>query len=387
MAVIRHDVVNTIHITSIMLLCQHIWQRMSTPLSGITFTNEFLVISAAVGVLLVALLAAFSGNIGTMSETLGRINEIRIEILNEKLDVVSADRYGNTVNIVLTNYGHTDGTIIAIIDATGAESDCGDPLIVTPEVPLEIVCRNVPDPTLYVPDTMLVITSARNILEVDVQTGGTAPIDTIPTNRTMPINPIIPALSTLQVTPPNSTLFDNTGKTIDLYTYGNNKIRIDTYDPNIGTRYFINDKADITIFRDTEITNRQFIHTSQDPYCYVSDLLVGQEPSIPIQHTSTLQLAFRHANDPTRCDRAPVINLDDKLDLDKEIYVRFVDIDDIDDIVPFYYIDDNIVEIPKCTTNNFNSANNNLVGNTEICYGKSGSDIILVSKILAIFGV
>ena len=367
-----------------MLLCQRIWQGLSTPLSGITFTNEFLVISVAIGVLLVALLAAFSGNIGTMSETLGRINEIRIEILNEKLDVISADRDGNTVNIVLTNYGNTNGTILAIIDAAGAESDCGDPLIVTPEVPLEIICRNVPDPTPYVHDTMLVITSARNILEVDVQRVGNVTINTIPTNRTIPINPIISVIPTLEITLADSTSFDNTGKTIDLYTYGNNKIRIDTYDPNIGTRYFINDKADITIYRNTEITNVQFIHTSQDPYCYVSELLVGREPSIPTRHTNTLQLAFRQANDPTRCNQAPDINLGDKLELDKEVYVRFVG---TNDTVPFYYTGDNIIEIPKCTVDNFNSVNNHLVGDTEICYGKSGTDTILVSKILAIFGV
>ena len=198
-----------------------------------------------------------------------------------------------------------------------------------------------------------------------------------------PIEPV--EIPTLSITLPDSMSLDNTDRTIDLYTYGTNNIRIDTYYPDTGTKYHINDKADITIYRDTEITNRQFIATNQDSYCYVGDLVVGQDPSIPIsiQHTNSLQLQFRESDDLTRCDQAPNILFNDKLELNKEVYVRFVG---TDGQIPFYYTNE-IVEIPKCTTDNFDDNTDTLLNNTEICYGKSGSDIVIASKILAVFGI
>ena len=154
------------------------------------------------------------------------------------------------------------------------------------------------------------------------------------TNNEQNNNPV--ELPTTSITLPESMSLDNTDRTIDLYTYGTNNIRIDTYYPDTGTKYHINDKADITIFRDTEITNRQFIATNQDSYCYVGDLIVGQDPSIPIsvQHTNSIQLQFRESDDPTRCDQAPNILFNDKLELNKEVYVRFVG---TDGQIPFYY--------------------------------------------------
>ena len=198
-----------------------------------------------------------------------------------------------------------------------------------------------------------------------------------------PVEPV--ELPTMSITLPNSMSLDNTDRTIDLYTYGTNNIRIDTYYPDTGTKYHINDKADITIYRDTEITNRQFIATNQDSYCYVGDLIVGQDPSIPIsvQHTNSLQLQFRESNDISRCDQAPNVLFNDKLSLNKEVYVRFVG---TDGQIPFYYTNE-IVEILKCTADNFDDNTDTLLDNTEICYGKSGSDIVIVSKILAVFGI
>ena len=198
-----------------------------------------------------------------------------------------------------------------------------------------------------------------------------------------PIEPI--EIPTLSITLPDSMFLDNTDRTIDLYTYGTNNIRIDTYYPDTGTQYYINDKADITIFRDTEITNRQFITTNQDSYCYVGDLVVGQDPLIPIsvQHTNSLQLQFRESDDPTRCDQAPNILFNDKLSLNKEVYIRFVG---TDGQIPFYYTNE-IVEIPKCTTDNFDDNTDTLLNNIETCYGKSGSDTVIVSKVLAVFGI
>ena len=82
------------------------------------------------------------------------------------------------------------------------------------------------------------------------------------------------------------------------------------------------------------------------------------------RHTSTLQSVFRQANDSTICDQAPDINLGGKLELDKEVYMRFVG---TNDTVPFYYTDDNIVDIPKYTVDNFNSVTNQL-DCTDACY-------------------
>ena len=210
--------------------------------------------------------------------------------------------------------------------------------------------------------------------------------DETDTQNDEPVEPIEPVeIPTLSITLPDSMALDNTDRTIDLYTYGTNNIRIDTYYPDTGTKYHINDKADITIFRDTEITNRQFIATNQDSYCYVGDLIVGQDPSIPIsvQHTNSLQLQFRESDDLTRCDQAPNILFNDKLTLNKEVYVRFVG---TDGQIPFYYTDE-VTEMPKCTTNNFDDNTDTLLNNIEICYGKSGSDTVIVSKILAVFGI
>ena len=97
---------------------------------------------------------------------------------------------------------------------------------------------------------------------------------------------------TISLTLPDSYPFDNNGRTIDLYAYGHNnpnKIRIDTYYSDIGTKYYINNKSDITIYRDTEITCKTFTPT-RDHYCYVGDLLVPQIPSMSTQTTTALQL-------------------------------------------------------------------------------------------------
>ena len=196
------------------------------------------------------------------------------------------------------------------------------------------------------------------------------------------IIPVIPDPPTISITLPESMELDNNGRTIDLYTYADNKIRIDTYHQDTGTKYYINNIADITMFRDTEITSKQFTST-QDDYCYVGDLVVGQDSTISKEHTNTLKISFRNANDITRCDDTPDINLDGKLELDKEVYVRFVG---TDGQTPFYHTGGNLVEVAKCTSSNFDDSTSAITSG-EICYGKDGSDTIIVSKILAVFGI
>ena len=181
-----------------------------------------------------------------------------------------------------------------------------------------------------------------------------------------------------QITIHDSVPFHLTG-TIDLHT-AHNKIRIDTHYEDTGTIYHINDQADITIYRDTEIVGKKFTNDPIDVYCYVGDLLVNHT----VQQTRTLEINFRQSSDQTRCDTAPVITFDDKLDLSKEIYVRFVG---THDHVPFYMNGTSNIAIPKCTDTNFDDTTNTLIGNTEICYGEDGDDTVLVSKILAVFGV
>ena len=169
---------------------------------------------------------------------------------------------------------------------------------------------------------------------------------------------------------PDFMSLDNTGRTIDLYAYDSNKIRIDTYYADIGTRYHINDKVDITMYRDTEITNVQYKSTGQDLYCYVGDL---------ISSDTSIQIQFRQDDDKSRCDGAATMSLSHILELDKEIYVRFANTEN----VPKY----NNVPVPQCTTINFDGDNNELLGNTKLCYGNNGNDIIIVSKILATFSI
>ncbi len=192
--------------------------------------------------------------------------------------------------------------------------------------------------------------------------------------------PIVPTIS---ITVPKSSEFDNTGKTIDLYHGISDRIRIDTIYQNEGTAYRVNDKAYITIFRDTWITNKQF--TAQGgQYCYVGDLVVGTSAKVSKQHTNTLNISFRPSTEGNRCGGSPSITLDDKLTLSKEVYVRFVG---MNGTAPFYYDGTSTNDIQKCTDANFDDTTNQLTGDTEICYGKDGNDAILVSKILAVFGV
>ena len=208
----------------------------------------------------------------------------------------------------------------------------------------------------------------------------------VPDLPTRPVQPVQPTNDTdsdvLSITIPESMEFDTSQSTIDLNTYATNKIRIDTYSADMGTEYYTNNVASITLFRDTEITSKEFTY-QPDQYCYVGNLLVGQESTISIQHTNTLQLPFTRSSISDRCDQAPTINLDGKLNLDTNVYVRF---GNSIDQTPFYHYGTSTIQIPKCSNMNFDSTTNTLK-NIEICYGKNNNDIIIVSKVLAVFGI
>lgn len=145
-----------------------LWRSLCTPLDAVTYTNEFLIVSGAVATFMVLLLASFAGNIDVMSDAIGKINEKKQEILNEKIDIISAEKSGNTAIIILTNYGIYDTEILAFFSdvSQGQELACisnnvpnTDMTVVAAEL-LEVTCTILPSAS-----KILAVTSTRNILE------------------------------------------------------------------------------------------------------------------------------------------------------------------------------------------------------------------------------
>ena len=146
-----------------------LWRSLCTPLDAVTYTNEFLIVSGAVATFMVLLLASFAGNIDVMSDAIGKINEKKQEILNEKIDIISAEKSGNTAIIILTNYGIYDTEILAFFSdvSQGQELTCRsnnvpntDMTVVAAEL-LEVTC-DLLHPSA---SKILAVTSTRNILE------------------------------------------------------------------------------------------------------------------------------------------------------------------------------------------------------------------------------
>ncbi len=201
--------------------------------------------------------------------------------------------------------------------------------------------------------------------------------------------PVSPTPSqTLTITIPNTT---PSTATIGLNTQTANEIKFITRETSqgTGTRYHHHDddsddtRADITIHYDTKITGKTFSVTS-NTFCYNAELQVGDDITVP-KLSSYMALALEITDFTPKCPNYPNISFDGKLVLNKEVYIR---LNNTDGQNIFYHVNgtNDIVQIPKCTSTNFNSNNNTLKGNTEVCYGKDGTDTIIVSKILAIFG-
>ena len=145
-----------------------LWRSLCTPLDAVTYTNEFLIVSGAVATFMVLLLASFAGNIDVMSDAIGKINEKKQEILNEKIDIISAEKSGSRAIIILTNYGIYDTEMIAFFSdvSQGQQLTCrsnnddnGDMTVVAAEL-LEVTCDISPSAS-----KILAVTSTRNILE------------------------------------------------------------------------------------------------------------------------------------------------------------------------------------------------------------------------------
>lgn len=117
----------------------------------------------------VLLIASFAGNIDTMSEGIGKINELKQNVLNEKIDIISYKKIDDTIIVTITNYGKTDTEIIALFSDTSTdnivESCTSNNLDDTLSIPagelLEVTC-----PASDGAKMILIVTDTRNILEV-----------------------------------------------------------------------------------------------------------------------------------------------------------------------------------------------------------------------------
>ncbi len=146
-----------------------IQKSLCTPLEAVAYTNEVLIVSGAVTSLLILLLASFAGNIDTMSVAIGNINDLKQEILNEKIDIISSEIIGANVVIVLTNYGTHDSLLLAFFSDAGSEITCvsnnlnsADMTIIAGKL-LEITCPVIPNTS-----KILVVTKTHNILEAQL---------------------------------------------------------------------------------------------------------------------------------------------------------------------------------------------------------------------------
>ncbi len=148
-------------------LSQQLWNNLCIPLDAVAYTNEVLLVSGSIATLLILLLVSFAGNIDTMSEAIGNINEIKRDILNEKIDIISSEIVGTDAIVVLTNYGKDDAVILAFFSDLGAEITCTSNNIHSANMTvsagrlLEITCPVSPSA-----EKILIVTNTRNILEV-----------------------------------------------------------------------------------------------------------------------------------------------------------------------------------------------------------------------------
>ncbi len=187
--------------------------------------------------------------------------------------------------------------------------------------------------------------------------------------------------------------FDKQNKPIVLYAESDNRVVLNSISVS-GTFYAANhENGHITILSNTAITGLTY-GSGTDKGCNKATVsTIGGTHSvlrakIPIDHTAAMGVKIEPHTwvaYPEQCDDPIAVTFDDKLVLDKEIYVRIYNI--VNQNV-FYYVNgaDTVVQIPKCTNFNFNFADNTLRGDTEACYGKDGRATIIVSKVLAIFG-
>lgn len=152
-----------------MISIQIIWNRLCVPLDAIAYTNEVLIVSGSVATLLLLLLASFAGNIDTMSEAIGNINDLKQDILNEKIDIISSELVGTNAVVVLTNYGKDDTVMLAFFSDVGVEITCtsNNPnsanMTLFSGGLLEITC-----PVQLSAEKILIVTNTRNILEAQL---------------------------------------------------------------------------------------------------------------------------------------------------------------------------------------------------------------------------
>jgi len=144
---------------------------MSTPLDALSYTNNALLVMAALGVLGGIFVIAYTGDIASMSHSIASINEMERKYLNEKIDVISVDLTATHTVMVLTNFGRYSVEILGILDGVGTELTCvsnnaiPQDFVISPEDLLEFTC------SLDLPynDTAIhyVVTETRQVITIE----------------------------------------------------------------------------------------------------------------------------------------------------------------------------------------------------------------------------
>ncbi len=211
-----------------------------------------------------------------------------------------------------------------------------------------------------------------------------------PTSATPPPTPGQTLTITIPV--PNDGNITSAPLSLDHNTPNKARFINNEVSPGSGTRYHDligGHLGNITIHYNTNITSQTFtVPSNPVNYCYTAQAKVGQFTfSVPKINSYTVitYLDISKSTLPRCTSSVPDISFDGKLTLDKEVYIKLTGTDGQN---IFYHVSgtDTPVEIPKCTSTNFDSSDNTLKGNTEVCYGKDGTDTVIVSKILARFG-
>jgi len=121
-------------------------RSLCTPLDALSYTNNVLLVMAALGVLGGIFVIAFTGDIASMSHTISSINDMERKYLSEKIDVMSVDLTSTHTIITLTNYGKYPVEIIGIIDGVGTKLTCNSnnsntaDFVIGPDELLEFTC-------------------------------------------------------------------------------------------------------------------------------------------------------------------------------------------------------------------------------------------------------
>ena len=142
---------------------------LCTPLDAISYTNNAMLVMAALSILGGIFVISFAGDIASMSEQISSINNMERKYLSEKIDVMSVDSNADNVVITLVNYGKYPVEILGILDSVGNDLTCdsnnsdNNNFVINPDELLEFICEigiaPFDDDTIHyiITDTMQII--------------------------------------------------------------------------------------------------------------------------------------------------------------------------------------------------------------------------------------